>query len=137
MSHPCTSLLMRQHDCLVVLDLFLLGVALHCRRLHTYNGMIVIGLGAPLVYLQEIFACRGGTLYIQGELGNVKVTASEDGGTYLGSSVHYPGDITSVDVQLSGQGSLIVATSSSESPLTHPLARRPCQDSLTIAGSCA
>ena len=75
---------------------------------------------------------RGGTLYIQGDLGAVKVTASEDGGTYLGSSVHYPGDIASVDVQLSGSGGLIVATSSSESPLSHLLAGPPVQQVFPI-----
>ncbi len=64
--------------------------------------------------------CRGGTLYIQGDLGEVKLTGSGDGGTYVGSSVHYPGDIATVDAQLSGSGGLVVATSSSESPLSHP-----------------
>ncbi len=61
-------------------------------------------------------------MYVQGDLGLVKVTASDEGGTYLGSSAHYPGSIASVDVHLSGSGSLIVATSSSESlPCHHVL----------------
>lgn len=61
--------------------------------------------------------CRGGTLYAQGDLGAVKVTTADEGGTYLGSSAHYPGSMASVDVQMRGSGNLIIATSSSV--LTH------------------
>ena len=59
-------------------------------------------------------AGRGGTLYIQGDLGNVNVVGSEDGGIYLGASAFYPGSVGNVSVQLTGPGSLVVAASTRE-----------------------
>lgn len=55
--------------------------------------------------------CRSGSSYIQGDLGVVKVTSKADGGVYLGASAQYPGSIQSVDVDMSGTGNVVVATS--------------------------
>ena len=64
-------------------------------------------------------ACRGGTLYVQGDLGNVNVVSGEDGGIYLGASAFYPGSVGDVSVQLTGPGSLVIATSTRESLPTY------------------
>jgi len=60
--------------------------------------------------------CRSGSSYIQGDLGSVKVTSTADGGVYLGASSQYPGSIQSVDVDMSGTGNVVVATSNGEVP---------------------
>ncbi|BDA47796.1 hypothetical protein COCOBI_11-0530 [Coccomyxa sp. Obi] len=77
--------------------------------------LVVLGISTPST---TVWNTGGGTLYVQGDLGLVKVTAADEGGTYLGSSAHYPGSIASVDVHLSGSGSLIVATSSNTTKIT-------------------
>ncbi len=58
--------------------------------------------------------CRSGSSYIQGDLGAVKVSSTGDGGVYLGASSQYPGSISSVDVDMSGNGNTVVATSNGE-----------------------
>lgn len=57
---------------------------------------------------------RGGSSYIQGDLGEVKVASTGEGGVYLGASSQYPGSISSVDVEMSGTGNTVVATSNGE-----------------------
>ena len=41
----------------------------------------------------------------------MKLTSKADGGVYLGASAQYPGSIQSVDVDMSGSGNVVVATS--------------------------
>ncbi len=41
-------------------------------------------------------------------------TLAGEGGVYLGASAQYPGSISSVDVELSGTGNVVVATSNGE-----------------------
>ena len=60
--------------------------------------------------------CRSGSSYIQGDLGSVKVTSTADGGVYLGASSQYPGSIQSVNVDMSGTGNVVVATSNGKLP---------------------
>ena len=42
--------------------------------------------------------------------------STADGGVYLGASSQYPGSIQSVDVDMSGTGNLVVATSNGQLP---------------------
>jgi hypothetical protein len=56
---------------------------------------------------------RSGTLYVQGDLGDAQATVAYSGSTYMGESANYPGSIRSADVQSTGSGDLIIATSSS------------------------
>lgn len=42
------------------------------------------------------------------------MTSTSGGGIYLGASSQYPGSISSVDVNLSGTGNVVVATSNGE-----------------------
>lgn len=75
-------------------------------------------------------ACRGGTLYVQGDLGDVNVVGGADSGIYLGASAAYPGSVGNVTVQLTGPGSLVVATSTGEDCLgILGIACMPPQDS--------
>lgn len=60
---------------------------------------------------------RTGSSYIQGDLGAVKVASTGDGGVYLGASSQYPGSISSVDVDMSGTGNTVVATSNGDPDL--------------------
>ncbi|CAL5229042.1 g12291 [Coccomyxa viridis] len=59
----------------------------------------------------SVINAGGGSSYIQGDLGEVKVASTGEGGVYLGASSQYPGSISSVDVEMSGTGNTVVATS--------------------------
>lgn len=57
---------------------------------------------------------RSGSSYVQGDLGTVRVTSTDEGGVYLGASSRYPGSVSSVDADMSGTGNVVVATSNGE-----------------------